>query len=106
MATVTVVVSIGRGAHAAQEPLSDVQWSEFRRNVGVLLSDTVGGTVHVHDALSAGEWDGVPEDSATFVAAVPQHSLAVVRAGLRFLAVSYGQEAIALTIGHTEFVRQ
>jgi hypothetical protein len=98
------VVSIGRGAHARQEPLSDVEWSEFRRLVGVLLTLTVDGTLHVDGALSTGEWKGVPEESATFVAEVPHASLSVVRAGLRYIGQGYGQECIALTLGYTEFV--
>ena len=104
IATITATVSIGRGAHAAQAPLDDRLWAEFRRQVAVLLTETVDGTLHVDSALSVGEWDGVLEDSATFVAEVPVSALGTVRAGLRFLAVSYGQEAIALTLGYTEFV--
>ena len=103
MSSITATVSIGRGV-VAGEPLDDIDWASFRRLVGVLLTDTVDGTLHVDGALSTGVWNDVPEESATFVAEVPQHSLAVVRAGLRFLAISYGQEAIALTLGHTEFV--
>lgn len=104
MSKITVTVSIGRGAHAAQQPLDDIDWASFRRLVAALLTETIDGTLHVDDALSVGVWDGVPEESATFVAEVGQHSLGVIRAGLRFLAVAYGQQAIALTIGHTEFV--
>lgn len=104
MSKITVTVSIGRGAHAAQEPLDDIDWASFRRLVGVLLTETIDGTLHVDGAISVGVWKGVPEAAATFVADVPQYSLSVVRAGLRFLAVAYGQEAIALTLGHTEFI--
>ena len=104
MATITATVSIGRGAHAAQAPLDDIDWAEFRRQVRLLLTDTVDGVLHVNGALSTGEWDGVPEDSATFVAEIPSHTVGVLRAGLRYLADYYGQEAIALTLGHTEFV--
>jgi hypothetical protein len=100
----TVTVSIGQRAYAAQEPLPLNEWQEFRRLVGALLSDVVDGTVHVNGALGHGEWNGVPEVSATFVADVPTHSLSVVRAGLAFLKKAYGQDAIALTIGHTEFI--
>ena len=104
IATITATVSIGRGAHEAQAPLDDIDWASFRRLVAVLLTEVVDGTLHVDSALSTGEWDGVPEDSATFVAEVPVSTLTTVRSGLRHLAVAYGQEAIALTLGHTEFV--
>ncbi len=100
----TVTVSIGQGAHASQEALSIAEWQEFRRLVGTLLSEVVDGTVHVNGALGRGEWKGVPEVSATFVADVPQGTLGTIRAGLKFLAKAYGQECIALTLGHTEFV--
>jgi hypothetical protein len=103
MPNVTATVSIGRGAHNAQEPLSDADWQSFRVLVRTLL-EHVGGTVHVRDALSVGEWDGVLEDSSTFVADVPPQTLGTLRVGLRFLAVAFGQQAIALTLGHTEFV--
>ena len=105
MATITATVSIGQRAHEAQEPLDIGQWHEFRRLVGALLSEVVDGTVHVNGALGRGEWNGVAEVSATFVADVPQHRLNVVRSGLAFLAKAYGQEAIALTLGYTEFVK-
>jgi hypothetical protein len=104
MSNITATISIGRGAHAAQQPLDDADWASFRRQVRLLVTDTVDGVLHVNGALSTGEWDGVPEDSATFVAEIPSHTVGVLRAGLRFLAVTYGQEAIALTLGHTEFV--
>jgi len=105
-AKITATVSIGRGAHAAQQPLADSEWDGFQNLVRSLLGEVSGGTVHVDAARSTGEWNGEPEDSVTFVAEVPQYSLAVIRAGLRFLAVNYGQEAIALTLGHTEFITQ
>ena len=102
--TITATVSIGRGAHAAQEPLDDRQWQAFRDALAVLLTTVVDGTIHVFDAASVGEWDGQSEDSSTFVAEIPVSALASLRHGLRFLASIYGQEAIALTLGHTEFV--
>ena len=103
-ANITVVVSVGRGAHASQEPLDDYAWQAFRNQVRTLLTEVVDGVVHVDDAASVGEWDGQAEDSSTFVAEVPVHGLGALRNGLRFLAAIHGQEAIALTTGHTEFV--
>ena len=103
-ANITVVVSIGRGAHASQQPLDDRTWQAFRNHVRTLLTEVVDGTVHVDDAQSRGEWNNQPEDSSTYVAEVPVHGLAALRNGLRFLATIHGQEAIALTTGHTEFV--
>ena len=103
-ANITVVVSIGRGAHASQEPLDERSWHWFRASVRTLLAEVVDGTVHVNSASSVGEWNGEPEESSTFVAEVPVHGLGALRNGLRFLAAIHGQEAIALTTGHTEFV--
>ena len=103
--SITVVVSIGRNAHAAQQPLDDQQWRWFRASLRTLLTEVIDGTVHVDDAQSVGEWDGVPEDSSTYVAEVPVSALSALRNGLRFLASIHGQEAIALTVAvRTEFV--
>ena len=101
---VTVTVSIGRGAHARQEPLDGSDWESFRAQVRTLLTEVIDGTLHVDRARSFGQWDGKTEESATFVADVPQSSLASLRSGLRLLASTWGQEAIALTVGTTEFV--
>ena len=104
MSSITATVSIGRGAHAAQQPLSDADWAEFQQQVAGLLSVVANGVLHVNAAASTGEWNGVPEDSATFVADVPVQAQTLVRHGLRWLAKVHGQEAIALTFGETEFV--
>jgi hypothetical protein len=104
MANTTVTVSIGRGAGASQDPLGRDSWYAFRSQVAAALEHDCGGTVHVQDAQSVGVWDGQVEESSTFVAAVPAHTLGVLRARLGVLKARYGQEAIALTVGHTEFV--
>ena len=100
----TVVVSIGRRAHAAQEPLDRFDWHRFKEAVAALLSEATDSTLHVDGALSVGVWNDVAEESATFVASVPEHAVRTVRAGLRWMAKEWGQEAIALTVGTTEFV--
>jgi hypothetical protein len=104
METITAVVSIGRGAHARQEPLDRDDWYAFQREVAGLLTVVADGILHVDAAASTGEWNGQPEDSATFVAEVPVQTQTLIRHGLRWLAKVHGQEAIALTFGDTEFV--
>ena len=104
MSSITATVSIGRGAHAAQAPLDEKRWHLFCIATANVLTEACDGTLHVQEALSVGEWNGQREESATFVAEIPDYALATLRAGLRFLAVQYGQECIALTLGHTEFV--
>lgn len=98
----TVVVSIGRNVGTV--PLSDDVWSCFVRDVGEVLT-WAGGTLVVEAAESAGVWDGVVEESATFVAVgVPVEALLSLRSRLARLAGFYGQEAIAVTTGSTDLV--
>jgi hypothetical protein len=106
---VTVTISIGRNAQSQddpgdQRPLDGHHWESFKAQVRTLLTEVVDGTVHVDRARSTGLWAGRVEESATFVANIPQSALATLRAGLRLLAATWGQDAIALTIGQTEFV--
>jgi len=104
MVNITATVSIGRGAHAAQSPLETLEWHRFCIATAALLESACGGTLHVQEALSVGEWNGQREESATFVAELPSDRAGVLRSGLSLLCSQYGQEAIALTLGHTEFV--
>lgn len=106
---VTVTISIGRSAQGKddagdQRPLDGRHWESFKAQVRTLLTGVIDGTLHVDRARSIGQWNGLAEESATFVADIPQSSLSTVRSGLRLLANTWDQEAIALTIGQTEFI--
>lgn len=98
---VTVTISIGR--NIGDEPMGDYQWEEYRNAISGYLA-RFADTVYVDGAHSRGEWDGIPEDSATWVAAVPVGNVNGLRASLVLDCWTYDQDAIALTIGETELV--
>lgn len=96
----TVTVSIGRNVGSV--PMSDEAWQNFGHAVGALLGRC--SIVYVSAAESRGEWEGIAEDSRTWVAECTEHDAGYVREGLRALAAEFRQDAIALTIGSTELV--
>ena len=98
---VTVTISAGRNIGAT--PMGPDAWSQFRADIAQAIHDA-HGEIFVNDARSRGEWEGVAEDSATFVASVPRDYLTRVRDSLAYLARTYRQDALALTVGATEFV--
>ena len=102
MALDAVTISIGRNIGA--EPMPDRRWLMFREAVWEAL-DTADATVHVGDAKSIGEWEGIAEDSATFVAEVPPDNVPALLQDIRELCGPYGQDAIAVTVGRTFLVR-
>lgn len=101
MGEVTVTISIGR--NVGDQPMPASEWRKFRAHVRDSLA-LCGGCVHVDAAHSVGEWDGKPEDSATWVAAIPADTVEELRVDLRLFCAIYDQDAIALTIGDTDLV--
>jgi hypothetical protein len=102
MDTKTVTISIGRGVPGGGDMFAD-EWDDFRNDVRGVL-ETFGATVYVDAAQSVGEWEGVAEESATWVAAVPSDCVEWLRGSLGVLRERYQQDAIALTIGETTLV--
>ena len=85
--------------------MSLLMWSDFATEIRRALR---GFTVHVDGAESIGQWvtaDGVTvhEQSRTWVAEFDPAMLDALRRRLAVIA-AYGQDAIALTVGHTELV--
>lgn len=101
MSTVTVVISIGRGLPSGGEMEQD-DWDTFRHCVRALLRSC--GDIYVDGAHSIGEWDGIPEESATYVAEVRADYVGTIRLECGALAHDYRQDAIALTVGQTDLV--
>ena len=103
MDNVTVTISIGRGI--GDSPMSARKWREFRADVrGALHS--AGGTLYVDSAKSIGEWEGVREESATFVAGdIPADNVPALMDHMREFCERYDQDAIAFTVGETYLVR-
>lgn len=95
----TITVSIGR--NVGTEPLSDPTWRTFRTTVGNVVA-TWCETIYVSDAGCVGHWDGVDEESRTWVgewAGYGEPNLLIDR--LAEVARVYGQDAIAVTTGTT-----
>jgi len=97
----TITISIGRGGNERKMPFS--RWLDFAQHIRVLLSKT-DSEIYVDAAESIGEWEGVKEDSLTWVASVDEDRLDFARGFIRQTAEIYNQDAIALTIGETELI--
>jgi hypothetical protein len=97
----TATISIGRGG--LDRRLSDIVWREFATTIRQLLNH-IGATVFVDGAESIGEWEGVAEESRTWVADIRTTSEAFIVGWLEVTAACYEQDAIALTIGETTLV--
>jgi hypothetical protein len=97
-----VTVTIGR--NVGLEPMVSPKWDAFCREVGEALRVTVGRPDFTVRG-PGGAWQGDPEDSCVFTVIDPDVSAVInLRRRLRFLALDYGQECIALTVGHSELV--
>ena len=97
----TVTVSIGR--NVGSEPMAQGLWDNF---VSV-VRDSVrrdANAVYVDAAASVGEWDGIAEESRTWVADIDEWDLGALRNALTEWARTFRQDAIALTVGTTELV--
>jgi len=99
--TTTATISIGRNVGTA--PMSGDAWQRFQADVRLALTEC-GATIYVDAARSVGEWEGVLEDSCTFVASLPVANLAHLDDDLAYLTRVYRQDAIAVTLGETQFV--
>jgi hypothetical protein len=83
--------------------MAEDRWQAFRDGISGHLA-RFADVVYVNAAHSVGEWDGVPEASATYVADMPADNVRALRACLVLDCGKYGQDAIALTVGHTDLV--
>lgn len=95
----TLTISIGRNLPGGGA-LNDGAWAAFRAGVRSIVAPR--GTVHVDAAYSVGEWDGVAEESATFVVGgVTADGAAGIAREAAALARHYQQDAVAVTTGTT-----
>ena len=98
----TVTISIGRGLPTGGD-LSAPEWAAFIDGVRRIVAPR--GVVFVDAARSTGEWDGVPEESATFVVGqVTPDGAAGIARETAALARHFQQEAVAVTTGTTALV--
>jgi hypothetical protein len=97
----TATISIGRGG--GERRLSDGSWSTFTGSIRDLLTN-LDATVFVDGAESIGEWEGVSEESRTWVADIGNADRYYIMGWLSGTAATFEQDAIALTIGETTLV--
>lgn len=97
----TVTISIGR--NVGEAPMSAREWRKFRGRIGRLVED-VAEEVYVTDAKCVGSWEGIPEESRTWVALIGKHSEVYVLDIVTILAGMFGQDVIAVTFGETHLV--
>lgn len=98
----TVTISIGRGLPDGGE-MTAPEWAAFIDGVRRIIAPR--GVVHVDAARSTGVWDGVPEESATFVigGVSPDGAAGILREAT-VLSRYFQQDAIAVTTGTTALV--
>ena len=99
----TVTVSIGRNIGAV--PMPEQSWADFTSDVESVLR-LYCSTFFVSAAWSMGSWEGVEEESRTWVAELNSEGdepdpADRLEKSLSFLATVYLQDAIALTVGST-----
>jgi len=97
----TITVSIGR--NVGSEPMSERRWAMFRNTIRNTILDNLGA-IFVDGAYSRGEWDGITETSATWVADVEEFTVPYLEREFARIAREYLQDAIALTVGKTVLV--
>lgn len=102
----TVTITIGRNVPqvwGGQIAMDAEGWAGFRNDVQTLLENT-HAVIYVAGALGRGEWQGVEEENATYVASVEPERLSELRDTLSLFADRWHQDAIALTVGDTDLV--
>lgn len=99
-------IGIGRRIGTG-ELLSNANWEAFRAELRGLVKGCNGEVIA--EMEGEGEWEGVKEPCACIVfdgAAMREYGWIVLRKMLADMAKEYGQDAIALTIGQTEFIKR
>ena len=94
----TCILTVGRNIQGV--PMSDERWAEFRSDLSGLVYESAKD-IFTYEALGHGLWDGVREDSVTWVFS-PYGE--VRRSDIARLAAKYEQDAIALVMGESELI--
>ena len=97
----TVTVSIGRRIGTGDN-LPTLEWRRFRAEVEGAVRDAA--SIVYFAGLGGGVFEGVFEESATWVADVDPAAVPALDARLARYAAHYGQESIARTVGETALV--
>jgi hypothetical protein len=92
----TLIVQIGN----SDDKLSQKDWSRFGSEVDALIQDFAAEVYFSGHSHGLAAW----QNYCWVFTAHQEGSLRILEE-LRGLAASYGQDSIAVTIGHTEFIR-
>lgn len=102
-ATGEPIVTVSVGGSKQGQPMTDETWGRLQRSVRNALANTVGPVAFA--TLGESTWQGVSERSYVASVLAPKlDTLDRLRSLLRQLADVYGQEAVALTVGHSSLI--
>lgn len=104
-----ITITIGRNTPSGA-PLSDVSWRRFVRLTYTQVTALLGGESKVFGPFyGSGEWDGVPEESATVTILVGPDAtggrVSAITGVLADLADDYAQDAVAWSYGPSILAR-
>lgn len=99
----TITISIGRAV--GDTPMSTKNWRNFIRLVNTLVTDTATADCQwVTNAKSHNAYNGIPEESRTWVFDTDTSKIEQLDTALNVLRIDFGQECIARTSGTTRLV--
>lgn len=99
---ITVTISIGRNVDGV--PLSDARWNAFKQDIFDAVTHWCH-EIHVNGAVSVNSWNGIAEESCTFVADSRDFfTVGALHTRLELACKNFDQDAIALTVGTTDLV--
>ena len=94
-ASETIVISAGRDVLGV--PMGDESWEYLKLTIETMLSNQ-HAIIVTSRALGVGQYQGMSEESVTYVALVPNATLDAIEEALSATARLYGQESIALMV--------
>jgi len=94
-ASETIVISAGR--NVGTQPMSAKDWEFLHRTIENMLENT-HAIVVTNRAIGLGQYQGMSEESVTYVALVPNATLDAIEEALAATARLFGQESIAMMV--------
>ena len=91
----TIVISAGR--NVGNEPMSAQEWELLHINIEETL-DASHVIYYTKRAIGAGDYEGMKEESVTYVVEIHETHLSDIMRGLSKLAGLFKQESIALMV--------
>jgi hypothetical protein len=91
----TIIITAGRNIQ--NRPMGRISWEDLN----IAIEETLAShraTIFTNRAIGSGEWEGVKEESASYVAQVDQEAISQIQERLATLAHAYEQDAIFLGI--------